>query len=107
MIRSASVYLCEKLTARKFEKARYVAMTVLHRYRRLHQGGQSEGINPLPSAEVMRKWVMEEFGVRLVGNQWARDRGVFESNCFEAYNRLDREALAPVSKAISLMKEAA
>jgi hypothetical protein len=99
--------LGEKMTARKFEKARYVAMAVLHRYRRLHQGGQSEGIDPLPGAEAMREWVMEEFGVRLVGDQWARDWGVFVSNCFEACNRLDRDALLPVSKAISLMREAA
>ncbi|MCO8161055.1 hypothetical protein NJC38_02675 [Pseudomonas sp. 21LCFQ010] len=96
-----------KMTARKFDKARYVAMAVLHRYRRLHQGGQSEGVDPLPGAEHMRKWILEEFGVALVGDQWARDWGQFVEHCFEACNQFDKAALAPVSRAISVMKEAA
>lgn len=95
------------MTARKFSKARYVAQAVLYRYRRLHQGGQSEGVDPLPSPEHMRKWVLEEFGVALVGDQWARDWGDFVERCFDACNQFDKEALAPVSRSISVMKEAA
>jgi hypothetical protein len=96
-----------KMTARKFEKARYVAMAVVHRYRRMHQGGQSEGIDPMPTVELMRLWVLSEFGVALVGDQWARDWGDFVEHCFDACNKLDKVALAPVSKAISMMKQAA
>jgi hypothetical protein len=96
-----------KMTARKFEKARYVAQAVLHRYRRMHQGGQSEGVDPLPSVEKMREWILERFGVALVGDQWARDWGDFVERCFDACNHLDKQALVPVSQAISVMKEAA
>lgn len=96
-----------KMTVRKFGRARYVAQAVLHRYRRLHQGGQSEGVDPLPTPEHMRKYVLEEFGVALVGDQWARDWGDFVERCFDACNDLDKNALVPVSRSISVMKEAA
>lgn len=96
-----------KMTARKFAKARYVTKAVLFRYRRLHQGGQSEGIDPLPSVEHMRKWILEEFGIVLIGDHWARDWGDFVERCFDACNHLDKQALAPVSRALNMMKEAA
>ena len=96
-----------KMTARKFEKARYVAQTVLHRYRRMHQGGQSEGVDPLPSVERMRNWIEDQFGVVLIGPNWERDWGEFVEHCFDACNQLDKAALMPVSRAISTMKQAA
>lgn len=96
-----------KMTARKFEKARYVAQAVLHRYRRLHQGGQSEGIDPLPTVEKMRLWIWAQFDVELVGDQWARDWAEFVALCFDACNDLDKACLAPVSVAISSMKKVA
>jgi hypothetical protein len=95
------------MTARKFEKARYVAQVVLLRYRRMHQGGQSEGVDPLPTVEKMREWVLENRGVALIGDQWARDWGDFVERCFDACNQLDKAALVPVSRAIFVMKEAA
>ncbi|WP_256590465.1 hypothetical protein [Pseudomonas sp. Irchel 3A18] len=103
----AAYALGPKMTARKFEKARYVAMAVLHRYRRMHQGGQSEGVDPLPTVEKMRLWILAEFGVALIGPNWERDWGEFVERCFDACNQLDKAALAPVSRAISVMKEAA
>ncbi len=96
-----------KMTARKFEKARYVARVVMLRYKRLHQGGQSEGIDPFPTAERMRVHILENSGVKLVGDQWARDWGDFVERCFDACSQLDKAALVPVSKAISVMREAA
>lgn len=96
-----------KMTARKYAKAACVAKAVLHRYRRLHQGGQSEGIDPLPTVEQMRKWILEEFGIALVGDQWARDWGDFVEHCFDVCNQVDKNALAPVSRALKIMKEAA
>ncbi|SDQ72121.1 hypothetical protein SAMN04490192_2891 [Pseudomonas lundensis] len=103
----AAYALGPKMTARKFEKARYVAQAVLLRYQRLHQGGQSQGLDPLPTAEHMRKWVLENFGVALVGDQWARDWGDFVERCFDACSQFDKDALVPVSRAIYVMKEAA
>lgn len=97
----------EKMTARKFEKARYVAQAVLHRYRRMHQGGQSEGDDPLPTVEKMRLWILAQFGVVLIGPNWERDWGDFVERCFDACNQLDKSALMPVSKAIFTMKQAA
>lgn len=96
-----------KMTARKFEKARYVARAVLVRYRRLHQGGQSQGIDPMPGPEQMRLWILEQYGIALVGDQWARDWADFVERCFDACSQLDKEALVPVSRAICVMKEAA
>lgn len=96
-----------KMTSRKFEKARHVAQVVLLRYKRLHQGGQSEGVDPLPTVEKMREHILETYGVKLVGDQWARDWADFVELCFDACNQLDKAALVPVSRAISVMKEAA
>lgn len=96
-----------KMTARKFAKARHVAQAVVLRYQRLHQGGQSEGVDPLPTAEKMRLWILAVHGVSIVGDQWARDWGDFVERCFDACNQLDKAALVPVSMAISAMKEAA
>lgn len=96
-----------RMTARKFEKSRYVARAVVLRYRRINQGGQGAGADPLPSVERMRKWIFNSFGVPLVGDQWARDWGAFVQQCFAACDRLDRQALSPVGKAIQLMQEVA
>lgn len=96
-----------KMTARKFKKARYVAITVLFRYLRLHQGGQSEGVDPLVTVEKMRNWIEDQFGVGLIGANCERDWGKFVEDCFDACNQLDKQTLAPVSRSISLMKKVA
>lgn len=96
-----------KMMAKKFERARHVAMVVLHRYRRMHQGGQSEGIDPLPTPEAFRWYVLETYGVRLSSEQWTREWSGFIDLCFAACNDLDKQALVPVARSISIMKEAA
>lgn len=96
-----------RVTAKKMMRARHVCAAVLHRYRRLHQGGQGEGIDPLPTVERMRKWIFEERGLDLPGDQWARDWAEFVEHCFDGCSWLDKEALAPVSNAIKEMKIAA
>ncbi|MFJ2456826.1 hypothetical protein ACIOWK_34960 [Pseudomonas protegens] len=93
--------------AKKFEKAGAVAEGVLYRYRRLHQGGQSEGVDPCPSPEAFRAWLLNEFGLGLDSRNWDREWGEFVQACFNACNDLDKEALAPVSLAIKMMKIAA
>jgi hypothetical protein len=96
-----------RMTARKFDKARYVARAILFRYRRINQGGQGAGLDPLPSVELMRKWILDSCGVALPGDQWARDWGGFVQHCFMACDRLDSEALAVVSRALKLMNQVA
>lgn len=96
-----------RMTARKFDKARYVARAIVFRYRRINQGGQGAGLDPLPSVELMRKWLLDTSGVALPGDQWARDWGGFVQHCFITCDRLDSEALAVVSRAINLMNEVA
>jgi len=54
-----------RMYAKKFEKARMVALGVLHRYRRMHQGGQSEGIDPCPTPEGFRAWLLHMLGLDL------------------------------------------
>lgn len=96
-----------KMMAKKFERARHVAMAVLFRYRRMHQGGQSEGTDPLATPESFRGWVLREYGVKLASENWARDWEPFVVACFAACNDLDKAALVPVSLAIKEMKIAA
>ncbi|MGY1448715.1 hypothetical protein ACW582_16160 [Pseudomonas chlororaphis] len=95
------------MTAKKFEKARLVAVGVLHRYRRMHQGGQSEGIDPCPTPEAFRSWLDDVLGLQLSSEQWGREWGGFVQSCFDACNDLDKTALVPVSLAIKMMKIAA
>jgi len=96
-----------KMTARKSAKARHVAQAVMLRYQRLHQGGQSEGVDPLPTPEAFRGWLLQEYGVKLSSEQWTREWAGFIDLCFAACNDLDKAALIPVSKCLSIMKEAA
>ncbi|MDD2056597.1 hypothetical protein NPS58_03940 [Pseudomonas putida] len=97
----------QKMYAKKFEKARLVAVGVLYRYRRMHQGGQSEGVDPCPTPEAFRAWLLQVLGLELSSEQWAREWGGFVQACFDACNDLDRDALVPVSLAIKEMKIAA
>ncbi len=96
-----------KMMAKKFARARYVAIAVLFRYRRMHQGGQSEGNDPLPTPEAFRTWILEEHGLKLSSEQWGREWSGFVDLCFAACNDLDKQALVPVARSISIMKEAA
>ena len=95
------------MSAAKMMRARYVCAAILHRYRRINQGGQGEGVDPLPTVFKLRVWIYDTYGIELPGDQWARDWGDFVGHCFDACNWLDKEALVPVSSAIKMMKEAA
>ncbi|EKA41671.1 TPA: hypothetical protein ACRNUD_005748 [Pseudomonas aeruginosa] len=96
-----------RMYTKKFEKARYVAAGVLFRYRRMHQGGQSEGVDPCPSPESFRAWLLQIHGLELSSEQWTREWEGFIQSCFDACNDLDKAALVPVSSAIKMMKNAA
>lgn len=96
-----------RMTAKKAERAKYVAAGVLHRYRRMHQGGQSSMADPLQSPEAFRAWLDDEYGVRLSSEQWSREWGAFIQHCFDVCNDIDKQALAPVAAVIGEMKEAA
>lgn len=96
-----------RMYSKKFEKARYVASGVLHRYRRIHQGGQSEGMDPCSTPESFRAWLSLNYGIDLLSEQWSREWEGFIESCFAACNDLDKQSLIPVSKCISEMKQAA
>lgn len=95
-----------RMTASTYERARYVAAGVVHRYRRQHQGGQSEGADPLPNPESFRRWLADQYGVELRSESWARDWEGFVERCFCVCDKLDRAALAPVAVTLRLMHEA-
>lgn len=103
----AAYHAGPRMYAKKFEKARFVAQGVLHRYRRMHQGGQSEGIDPCPTPEAFRAWLDNVFGLELSSEQWTREWERFIQSCFDACNDLDKAALVPVSLTIKEMKIAA
>lgn len=92
-----------RMTVHKVARARYVAMGVLHRYRRMHQGGQSANVDPLCKPEDFRKWLEGWYGIKLASEAWKREWGGWVDLCFEACDDLDREALAPVSTVIRIM----
>lgn len=96
-----------RMYAKKFEKARMVALGVLHRYRRMHQGGQSEGIDPCPTPEGFRAWLLHVLGLELDSRNWDREWQDFVNACFNACNDLDKAVLVPVSSVIKIMKTAA
>lgn len=96
-----------RMYSKKFEKARYVAAGVLHRYRRMHQGGQSEGFDPCPNPEAFRAWLLNVLELELDPRNWEREWQDFVQTCFDACNDLDKAALVPVSLAIKTMKIAA
>jgi len=96
-----------QMYAKKFEKARLVAVGVLFRYRRMHQGGQSEGIDPCPTPEAFRGWLLHILDLELSSEQWTREWVGFIDQCFNACNDLDKTALVPVSRCLNMMKEAA
>ncbi|WP_313461625.1 hypothetical protein [Pseudomonas nitroreducens] len=97
----------EKMYAKKFEKARYVAAGVLERYRRMHQGGQSSMPDPMPTPEAFRAWILTRHGIDLDSRNWAREWQPFIDACFLACDDLDKQALTPVSSILAVMKEAA
>lgn len=100
----------KKMYAKKMERARYVALGVLLRYRQRHQGGQSEGsdrighYHSLDKPEFFRKFLNDEYGVVLASEAWADEWGWFVQGCFDVCNDLDKQALASVARCIGLIK---
>ena len=97
----------ERMYAKKFEKARYVAAGVLERYRRMHQGGQSAMPDPIPNPEAFRAFLLARYEVTIDSRNWAREWEPFVEACFLACDDLDKEALVPVSAMLTVMREAA
>ncbi|QIE87996.1 hypothetical protein [Pseudomonas nitroreducens] len=97
----------ERMYAKKFERARYVAAGVLERYRRMHQGGQSAMPDPIPNPEAFRAFLLARYGVIIDSRNWAREWEPFVEACFLACDDLDKEALVPVSTMLAVMREAA
>lgn len=96
-----------RMTAKKAEKARYVAAGVLYRYRRMHQGGASACSDPLEKAEHFRDWLDLEKGCRLAKDNFAREWEPFVQSCFDVCNDLDKTALSAVGRCLGEMREAA
>jgi len=94
-----------RMTAKKADKARYVAAGVFFRYRHMVQGGQDGSRDPLSSPERFRAWLYGEYGIELASDRWEREWGDFIRNCFQACNDFDRDALAPIAKMISEFKD--
>ena len=103
-------YACAKMgrmTAKKSDKARYVAAGVFFRYRHMVQGGQDGSRDPLASPERFRAWLYGEYGIELDSSAWKREWGGFVDHSFEACDLFDREALSPVARMIAETKERA
>lgn len=95
------------LTAKKYERAEYVAKGVLLRYRAMNQGGMGGCRDRLASPADFRAWLEAVYGVQLSSQNWEREWGGFIEACFAACNRLDRAALGPVAMVLEALKDAA
>src|SRR5690606_5012515 len=96
-----------RMTARKHERAEYVARGVLFRYRAMNQGGMGQNLDPLDKPEAFRKWLLDVYGVERSSQNWEREWGGFIEACFAACNRLDRTALRPVAMTLEALKDVA
>jgi hypothetical protein len=97
----------KRMTAAKREKLEYVVKGVMHRYKYMHQGGQSANPDPLSKPETFRAWLFGEYGVRIESCAWARDWEPVIQLAFECCEDVDRMALSPIGAVIYQMKEAA
>jgi hypothetical protein len=94
-----------RMTANKAERSRYVAAGVVHRYRRMNQGGQGALADPLESPEAFRRWLLDVYGVALASSAWGRDWQPFVGLCFAACDAADRQALEPVGRVLATLKD--
>ncbi|WXL23928.1 hypothetical protein WG219_11230 [Ectopseudomonas mendocina] len=101
------IYHGVRVTAEKREKAFYVAKICLHRYRRMHQGGMSAGIDPTPTPEAFRAALNDVYGVKLRSSSWDRDWQSVVDMMAEVCNDIDKLALQPVAAVVAELKEAA
>lgn len=101
------IYQGIRMTAAKREKAAYVARLCLHRYRRLHQGGMSEGIDPAPTPESFRMALDDVYGIHLESAAWAREWQPVIDMIMEVCSAIDKRALMPVASIVGELKAAA
>lgn len=101
------IYHSVRMTESKRERAYYVAKLCLHRYRRIHQGGMSAGVDPVPNPEAFRGALLDVYGVELNSSAWDRDWQPVITMMMDVCSDIDRAALKPISIVISQMKDAA
>jgi len=102
-----AVMRSKRMTKAKRQKAEWVALGVMVRYRHMHQGGQNSASDPLAKPETFRAWLFEKHGVRLNSEAWQRDWVPFIDTCFDVCDEIDQQALEPVAKCLNLMRQVA
>lgn len=96
-----------RMTAAKRDRAFYVTKICLHRYRRLHQGGMSSGIDPVPTPDAFRQALEDVYGIELPSSAFKREwQPIIDMN-MEICSVIDKMALMPVTACLNEMKEAA
>ena len=87
------------LSAGKQQQAYWVVRGVLFRYRAMMQGGMSLN-DPLSQPAQFRAWMADNHGVALDRRNWSREWGRVIDALIEVCNRVDIEALAPVTRVL-------
>ena len=96
-----------RMTAAKRERAYYVTKICLHRYRRIHQGGMSAGIDPVPTPDAFRQALDDVYGIELPSSAFKREWQDIIDMTMEICSVIDKMALTPVTACLNEMKEAA
>lgn len=86
----------DELSEEKRVQAYWVAAGVLHRYRRMVQGGMGN-LDPLEQPRLFRSWLQDCHGVILDRRNWSREWGWIVQELFRVCDRLDRQALRPLA----------
>lgn len=97
LIFDAAIYNSKRMTKAKQEKAKVFAKGVLHRYKKMNQGGYHSAPDPLLKPAAFRSWLWSEHNLSLASSAWEREWGEFEASCFGACELIDKMALAPIT----------
>ncbi|QQP86926.1 hypothetical protein [Entomomonas asaccharolytica] len=93
-------YKDERLTDKKLEQVNYLAIGAIFDYFFIVFGNPS----PFSNAGILCKWLYDNKGVKINYHNWGRDWEAIYDCLLEACGYIDKIALEPVSKVISISK---
>lgn len=93
-------YKGDRLTDKKLEQTYYLIVAAMYEYFYIVYGNPS----PFVTASAMCKWLYDYKGTKINPNNWERDWESVYQLLLDACGYIDKLALEPVSKVISIVK---